>query len=89
MKNNCAACIISYNLQIAPVYHIASCTNGLQYMHSVLHRNKKTRHFWLEQERLFMLLSKFTLKHLKSKLSFVYNALQFVNHGKPLWLHAK
>ena len=36
-----------------------------------------------------MLLSKFTLKHLKSKLSFVYNAPQFVNHGKPLWLHAK
>ena len=36
---------ISYNLHIAPVYLIASCTNGLQCMHSVLHRNKKKRHF--------------------------------------------
>ena len=41
MKKNFGACIISYNLQIAPVYNIASCTNGLQYVHSVLHRNKK------------------------------------------------
>ena len=29
------------------------------------------------------------LKHLKSKLSFVYNAPQFVNHAKPLKLYAK
>ena len=37
-----------------------------------------------------MLLSKFTVhKYLKRKLSFVYNAPQFVNHVNPLKLHVK
>ena len=84
---SCGAYIISYNLHIAPVYLIASCTNGLQYMHSVLHRNKKD--ILVRTERVFIHLSKSTFKAFNSKLSFVYNAPQFVNHAKPLRLNAK
>ena len=33
--------IIQIYILFYTVYHIASCTNGLQYMHYLLHRNRK------------------------------------------------
>ena len=51
--------MISYNLQKNLHYtvdHIAVCANGLQHMHSVLHRNRKDRLV----RKQFMLLSKLT-----------------------------
>ena len=44
------------------VDHIAVCANGLQHMHSVLHRNRKDRLV----RKPFMFLSKFTFTSFKT-----------------------